>query len=409
MFTYKHLLYNAQSKVESTLHNFLSKKHVKEINISKEDMEWIKKKLTMQEGQKDQGPAAVLPHERKLVSRFQEKTKKHNRNNITRTEAYRTIFFNHPELHWAFLAHMVSRNGGWCMTDLKGELLPYLLNIQERQHLFNFLECTNALIFQDAYPQLLLYEESKKQQKNLFHLLPAFHVSAFMRPFWEHFLEKQNPKLLTIALIINEQHYIEDRVVHQEYFQKKVLQTLKFKGQEAVQLTQIVLPYVVSKFPWQSSENRMAGLIIENFANIDERIEVGKKLYAILFGMEDVYAGALLFAKKHPHTGSRSDYWEHMFSSSEEYKHRSYGKERLIACKLIEGAPPFYSPELTRAWEDKPVAQPEIFDWFHDLSVLDYMYTYSVPSVFDMTSEFCFGINKMELAVLAKGTMKTLE
>ncbi|WP_158734903.1 DUF2515 family protein [Alteribacillus sp. YIM 98480] len=406
MFTYKHFLYNAQSKIETMLHNVHSKKRWKEIIIEKEDVQWVKDQIKKNGAQNNKVPASVLPDERVLVERIKEKTTKQNRNNVTRTEAYKGVFLKHPELHWAFLAHMVSRNGGWCMTDLKGDLLPYLLNSKEREHLFEFFERINALIFQDAYPQLLLYEESKNQKKNLFHLLPVFHVSAFMRPFWNHFLEKQNSALLTVALIINEQHYIEDRVIQREYFQKYVLQTLKFKGQEAVQLTQVVFPYAISKFPWQSNKYRLAGLIIENFEKINERIEVGKKLYAILFGIEEVYAGACSFAKGHRHTGSRSDYWEYMFSSSEEYMHRSYGKERIIACKLIAGAPLFYSPALTEAWEDKPVEPPDIFEWFKDLSVFDYLQTYSVPTIFDMTSEYCFGINKMELAVLTKGAMK---
>ncbi|MDP4162202.1 MAG: DUF2515 family protein, partial [Bacillota bacterium] len=61
--------------------------------------------------------------EHKLVNQIKEKTKKFNRNNLTRTKAYLDFYNNHPEIHWSFLAHMVSRNGGWNMTDLKGEFL----------------------------------------------------------------------------------------------------------------------------------------------------------------------------------------------------------------------------------------------------------------------------------------------
>ncbi|WCK52537.1 DUF2515 family protein [Aneurinibacillus sp. Ricciae_BoGa-3] len=86
-----------------------------------------------------------------------------NVNNITRTISYYDFYCRHPEIHWAFLGHMVSRNGGWNMTDLKGELLSRLLTEQEQKHFFHFLERGNWLIFQDVFPQFLLYEESLKR------------------------------------------------------------------------------------------------------------------------------------------------------------------------------------------------------------------------------------------------------
>lgn len=45
---------------------------------------------------------------------------------------------------------MVSRNGGWNMTDLKGELLSHLLSESEQNDFFQFLERGNWLIFQDV-------------------------------------------------------------------------------------------------------------------------------------------------------------------------------------------------------------------------------------------------------------------
>ena len=58
-----------------------------------------------------------------LVQQIQDQTKNLNKNNVTRTKAYLEFYNRHPEIHWAFLGHMVSRNGGWNMTDLKGGLL----------------------------------------------------------------------------------------------------------------------------------------------------------------------------------------------------------------------------------------------------------------------------------------------
>lgn len=105
-----------------------------------------------------------------IVEQIRVRTAEHNRNNITRTNSYFDFYLQHPEVHWSLLAHMVSRNGGWNMTDLKGELLSKLLDPNDISQLFHFLERTNAYIFQDAYPQLLLYSESMKQNRPLYYL-----------------------------------------------------------------------------------------------------------------------------------------------------------------------------------------------------------------------------------------------
>src|SRR5699024_7697380 len=115
-----------------------------------------------------------------LIRQIKESTRQLNLNNVTRTTAYFDYYRKHPEIHWALLGHMVSRNGGWNMTDLKGELLSKLLSEAEQKDYFLFLERGNWLIFQDVYPQLLLYEESLKRETSLFYLLSFFHVSIFM-------------------------------------------------------------------------------------------------------------------------------------------------------------------------------------------------------------------------------------
>ncbi|WJH32243.1 DUF2515 domain-containing protein [Paenibacillus sp. CC-CFT747] len=72
------------------------------------------------------GSSRPLPPEEaeRLLRRIRRETAEGNRNNVTRTAAYWTFYRQHAELHWAFLAHMVSRNGGWNMTDLKGIFSP---------------------------------------------------------------------------------------------------------------------------------------------------------------------------------------------------------------------------------------------------------------------------------------------
>jgi hypothetical protein len=339
-------------------------------------------------------PAAA---EKALLNRITQLTEAGNRNNVTRTMAYWEIYRKHPELHWAFLAHMVSRNGGWSMTDLQGELLPHLLEQHERKDLFLFLERANALIFQDAYPQLLLYEESKRQGRPLFHLLPQLHISAFMRPVWELFWKEREPVLLTVCLIINEQHYIEGRVVRNGYYQKQVLNTLAFQTQSLLQLNQVVIPYR----PDEKSGHRLAGLILEDFSDLKERIGIGKALYGQLFGIPDILEGATAFARQHPHTGSRSDYYTRLYSAVRKSLPGTAYTARLDGCGLMTDAYPLYSPPLHVAWKDHPIDKVERYDWFRTLHAAELLGSVHAPGSTDMTGDACAGLLKIELAVLA--------
>ncbi|GAA3409121.1 DUF2515 family protein [Paenibacillus hodogayensis] len=350
----------------------------------------------------------LTAEERALVEAIRDETARHNRNNVTRTAAYWRLYERRPELHWAFLAHLVSRNGGWSMTDLKGELVSRLLARSRSEAIFAFLENANSLIFQDAYPQLLLYEASLRRSRPLFHLLPSFHVSAFMRPVWEQFWRERRSPLLTVALIVNEQHYIEKRIVQNERFRRTVLETPAFQAQALLQLNIVVFPYVADKqqdgseAAPPSGDYRLAGLILENFSDLRERIEFGKRLYALLFAVPSVTSGARSFASSRSHTGSRADYWPHLFASLNKSVPLAKYAEKLDGGKLLPDAVPLYSPKLEQAWRDVAFEPPERFDWFTGSSVpYRFMSGLSTPLSFEITHEYAFALNKLELAVLA--------
>ncbi|MFL6559679.1 MAG: DUF2515 family protein, partial [Bacillus sp. (in: firmicutes)] len=153
-------------------------------------------------------PSKLTKAEETLLQQIRTETEAQNLNNVTRTRAYLDFYLKYPEIHWAFLGHMVSRNGGWNMTDLKGEFLTRLLSKKERDTFFAFLERGNWLIFQDVYPQFLLYKESLKQNKPMFHLCSFLNVSTFMETIWNRFWLYQETYILAIALVINEQSYL---------------------------------------------------------------------------------------------------------------------------------------------------------------------------------------------------------
>ena len=79
-----------------------------------------------------------------------------------------------------FLASMVSRNAGWNMTDLEGRYYATVLPQTVKNICFN-LRRSKLDYFLDAFPQLLLYEESKRRQIPLFHLLQYFNVSILWK------------------------------------------------------------------------------------------------------------------------------------------------------------------------------------------------------------------------------------
>ena len=335
-----------------------------------------------------------------LIEYIQHETKKRNVNNVTRTNAYFAYYQRFPEIHWAFLGHMVSRNGGWNMTDLKGSLLSRILSREEQGKFFIFLERGNWLIFQDIYPQLLVYEESIKRNTNLFHLLPWFDVSFFMSVVWNYFYRKRDRYLLTIALIINEQSYLEKRVIQNPYYQSTVLETHQFKLQEFLDLNQIIFPFINRK----SKETKMIGQTIHKFASLQERILLGKRLYQLLFNPKH-YAAIYKWARVHSHTGSRKDFWPHLFNDVDGAIPGGSYQRRIKNCRIRKNVPKLYSPILKFAWEDIEQEEAEKGDWYSDWNVIHYLKKDMFKGNEGIYHEYCKTLEKIEFSILAKETI----
>ncbi|MDG5790104.1 DUF2515 family protein [Evansella sp. AB-P1] len=376
----------------SVLHNIFFKKTLPS-NLKK-----IKRKLVKKQ-KKNHYQSNFKKEDHKLVHWIKSETNKYNKNNITRTQAYLDYFQRNNAIHWAFLAHMVSRNAGWNMTDLKGELLSRLFSSKEQSDFFTFLERGNWLIFQDAYPQLLLYEESVNRQTNLFHLLPFFNVSIFMEIIWNEFFETRNHYLLTVALIINEQHYIEERLIKNSHYQQTVLNTLEFKLHELLSLNQLLFPF--------RNKNMIAlkGKSVNHFSSLHERIMIGKGLYNILLENKNPI---LSWSLSHPHTGSRKDYWPHLFHDVNEAVPGKTFKRRLKDCKLIKGANKIYSPKLKYAWKDLDQVAPNKEDWYRDWKIINYLIKDNEKVDGNILSDYCHTLEKIQFAILTKDTLNEI-
>ncbi|MGG4168368.1 DUF2515 family protein [Rossellomorea vietnamensis] len=308
-------------------------------------------------------PDVYFPEDKALFKKIFIKVKKGNVNNLTRTSAYLDLFKKHPELHWSFLAHMVSRNAGYHMTDIKNELLSHVMSENEQQSLFEFLERCNAAIFNDAYPQLLLYENWKLTGRHPFHLLKKFNVSVFMRRIWADYLKTGDDPVLTTALIMNEQHLIQNEILSSPTLNMGI-EKWKFFLQDRMEFTSILFPY------GKHTPYSLAGLSVSHFEKVDRRIQLGKKLYRVLFH-PIVFPTAYSFSLHHPHTGSREDYWPHIYSRVKKRKH-------------------LFSPELGTVWETITYADPPSTDWFREqpIEVMSPLLTLTVPLHFSMTRKW---------------------
>lgn len=339
--------------------------------------------------------------EEQLVQEIRKTTQELNTNNITRTKAYLHYYKHFPEIHWAFLGHMVSRNGGWNMSDLKGELLENLLSKQEKKDFFLFLERANWLIFQDAFPQLLLYEKSMQRNKPLFYLCPALNISVFMEAVWNTFWQERDSEIITIALIINEQNYLETRMIQNPTFQQKVLHTPEFKLQELFSFNQILFPY------YEQGEIKLVGRTMRKFGLLSGRIEFGKELYALLFQNPERLNAIKNWAADHPHTGSRKDFWPGIFHSIREELPGKY-QLHLKNCKLRAGASRIYSPFLVNVWRNVNHPQAETGDWYREFSVVEGLFIDTKTINGEIQNEYCKTLERIELASIAKKAITTI-
>lgn len=318
---------------------------------------------------------AFLPEETALVKSVRTETAAMNRNNVTRTQAYLSYYRRNPEVHWSFLAHMVSRNGGYHMTDLKSSSMTHLFSKEDRQKFFLFLERANSAVFADSFPQLLLYEHSKRRKFPLRKFLQIFHISRFMAPIWESFLNEPHSPLLTSALIINEQRMLQERVINRTRH-GEILRRLDFQLQELLGFTTVIFPYAKK----QDRLYSLTGLTVERFADPKQRIETGKILYQLLFQNPTVFQGVGQFAKAVHHTGSREDYWKSIFTSE---------TPSAIECKV-------YSPTLLDAWNDHTFFPLPSIDWFTMESFIEDLQTFPIIKKVDLTNKVLENIQQLK-------------
>ncbi|WP_188205988.1 DUF2515 family protein [Alkalibacillus aidingensis] len=237
-----------------------------------------------------------------LVNYIKEQTYKHNQNNVTRTKAYLDFYQEHPEVKWSFLASFVSRNTGWNMTDLQSQSFESMLSKQQLKSLYLTYESINWFIFQDAFPQLLIYKLSKQQNKPLFFLFKHFHISSIMEREWYAFYQKRDKNRLMYSQIINEQQLIQQPIITNNPYRQSVFRSLPYRLQEILHLNAVLLP---------TEHGKLYGEFVPHFTPAKKRIKFGKKIAAILF-YPYLYPLFHDFAYHVDVTGSREEYEQFM-------------------------------------------------------------------------------------------------
>ncbi|MGE7764790.1 DUF2515 family protein [Peribacillus sp. NPDC096540] len=294
----------------------------------------------------------MLKTEMQLLNSIKVQTAKGNRDNISRTKAYEQFFNVHPEIQWSFLAGMVSRNAGWNMCDLEGIWFSHILSSKYRLQLFLTYEEANWRIFQDAYPQLLLYHYSTKYGRPLFHLCRYFFITKFMTNQWKSFWEHRNHEKLATALIINEQNIIEKPVIKKQSF---VFHSLLFLLQDWMHFSTVLFP---------TCNGKLYGSSVSHFRNIDERIKLGKKLVNLLFSKE-LFPQFHDFSCRTEPTGARFDY--------EQYRKRP----RYHETPMLRGVYPIihHNAEKIEQWDSNKKIKKEWFTkpkWEEDPMLTDW-------------------------------------
>jgi hypothetical protein len=228
-----------------------------------------------------------------------------NGDNVSRTASYLELYAwtreHGPELPWLLMAHLVSRNAGYLMTDLARQLAgpagQDAAVAEAMRTLFVLLERGNFLIFYDAWHHVLAYLAGDHDE-----LRPP-RTPVFMCEAWRRYdRERTTPsatleRQLVLDLVHNEQNLIERRAVHHPDLAPglRLLALIEASGRER--------PMVFPEVGDPLSEIRVGG-----FAHLEKRIATGRRIFDEVLADRARRDAIFAWAMAHPHTGSREVY-----------------------------------------------------------------------------------------------------
>ena len=222
-----------------------------------------------------------------------------NRDNVSRTDSYLELYAlaraEGRELPWLLMAHLVSRNAGYMMTDLGASLdRPGIFTREAIEELFLLLERANFLIFWDAWRHVLVHLLGRTTA--LDERTPRFMRQAWRR--YEHQAETaagpEHERRLVLDLVTNEQNLIEHRVVRSPRFARALAMIGFFEatGNDRP----IVLPRTTCE------------IRVGRFASLEKRIDAGRRIFDETLADPVSRAAIAQWAHENPHSGSRAAY-----------------------------------------------------------------------------------------------------
>src|SRR5688572_9480024 len=139
-----------------------------------------------------------------MLDRLLEELPERNRDNVARTASYLELYAytvaNPPDLPWLLMAHLVSRNAGYWMSDLAARIERKPEEAAGAENLFLLLERANFLIFHDAWYHVLQHLRGREPA--------AGRMPRFMREAWDRYeSDPSRERELVFDLVTNEQNY----------------------------------------------------------------------------------------------------------------------------------------------------------------------------------------------------------
>lgn len=221
-----------------------------------------------------------------------------NRDNVSRTDSYLELYAflrgRGRDLPWILMAHLVSRNAGYLMSDLARQLDGKLgadpAIAAPMRTLFVLLERANWLIFHDAWHHLLHHLLGRTDDLTS-PRTPRFMIDAWRR----HERGASDARELVLDLVHNEQHLIEHRAVHHPHLAAgaRLLALIEQTGKEKP-----------LHFPLPDAPS----IVVGGFAQVARRIDTGRRIFDEVLADPARRAALLDWALAHPHTGSRAVY-----------------------------------------------------------------------------------------------------
>lgn len=228
------------------------------------------------------------------LARWLDELDERNRDNVARTDSYLELYAwtrdAGRELPWVLMAHLVSRNAGYLMSDLArqldGKMGADAALAAAMHNLFALLERANFVIFADAWHHVLRFLLGAP--------LEAPRVPRFMIDAWaRHAAAPGDERTIVLDLVHNEQHMIEHRAVHHPALEqgRRLFEVIELSGREK--------PLI---FPADDAP----AIKVSRFSECARRIEAGRQIFDDVVADRDRRDRMFTWALAHPHTGDRA-------------------------------------------------------------------------------------------------------